>query len=279
MVSVQASNVNSSTGTGSVVYLSCDIEPTSSRPSALLNKVLDSEPNAIILYTTSGDWCWLEGSSVVGKIFTTVNASDARRSISYLEEATKLSTSVQVSITRNLGSLDQPREKEKGETGDTIVLVVSSIGGSVFGLFVLTTLAGAIRAYRHPERYGPRDGQDGHSSQTRIQGLTRAVLETFPVVKFDHKGPSMTASTDLEVQPREAGKDSTHSSVARTAEPEPPTCSICTEDFAAQEDVRILPCKHEFHQSCIDPWLVNQSTKCPMWYVFIPLSNLAKVDY
>jgi hypothetical protein len=267
MVSAQASNVNSSTGPGSVVYLSCDIEPTSSSPSTLLNKVLDSEPNAIVLYTTSGNWCWLEGSSVIGKIFTTVNASDAQRSISYLEEAIKLSTSVQVSITGNLGSLDQPGG------GDKVLVVVSSIGGSVFALFVLTTLAGAIRAYRHPERYGPRDGQDGHSSQTRIQGLTRAVLDTFPVVKFAHKGASMTTSTDLEVQPREARKDSTRGLVALPAESEPPACSICTENFAAEEDVRILPCKHEFHRSCIDPWLVKQSTKCPLWYVISPLFN------
>ena len=167
------------------------------------------------------------------------------------------------------------KEKE-GETGggDKVLVVVSSIGGSVFALFVLTTLAGAIRAYRHPERYGPRDGQDGHSSQIRIQGLARAVLDTFPVVKFAHTGASLTASTDLEVQPREARKDSTHSFVARQAEFEPPACSICTENFAAQEDVRILPCKHEFHRSCIDPWLVKQSTKCPLWYVISPWFNL-----
>ncbi|RSM15093.1 hypothetical protein CDV31_005174 [Fusarium ambrosium] len=266
MVSVQASNVDPFTGPGSVAYLSCDIDPTSSSPSTLLDKVLDSEPDAIVLYTTSGDWCWFEGSTAVGKIFTTVNASDARNSVSYFEEAVKLSTDVQVSVTGNLGSPDQPGEGERGETGvgDKVVVVVSSIGGSLFGLFVLSTVAGAIRAYRHPERYGPRDEEDGHSSQTRIQGLARAVLDTFPVVQFAHRGASTTASADLELQPREARKDSAHRTGALPAESEPPACTICTEDFSAQEEVRILPCKHEFHTSCIDPWLVQQSTKCPL---------------
>ncbi|RSL55400.1 hypothetical protein CEP53_007103 [Fusarium sp. AF-6] len=266
MVSVQASNVDSLTGAGSVAYLSCDIDSASSSPSALLNKVLDSEPDAIVLYTISGDWCWFEGSPAVGKIFTTVNASDARSSISYLEEAVKLSTEVRVSVTENLGSLDQPDEGGRGETdiGDKVVVVVSSIGGSLFGLFVLSTVVGVIRAYQHPDRYGPRDEEDGHSSQTRIQGLARAVLDTFPVVQFAHRGASTTASADLELQPREARKDSAHRTGALPTVSEPPACTICTEDFSAQEEVRILPCKHEFHPSCIDPWLVQQSTKCPL---------------
>ena len=42
-------------------------------------------------------------------------------------------------------------------------------------------------------------------------------------------------------------------------------CSIYTEDFNMGEDVRLLPCGHQFHPPCIDPWLVNVSGTCPMW--------------
>ena len=46
----------------------------------------------------------------------------------------------------------------------------------------------AIRAIRHPERYGPRSGDNGppgaFGAQSRARGLTRAILDTFPVVKF-----------------------------------------------------------------------------------------------
>lgn len=42
-------------------------------------------------------------------------------------------------------------------------------------------------------------------------------------------------------------------------------CSICTEDFTAGEDVRLLPCRHKFHPACVDPWLLNVSGTCPLW--------------
>ncbi|KHO01984.1 Zinc finger, RING/FYVE/PHD-type [Metarhizium album ARSEF 1941] len=41
-------------------------------------------------------------------------------------------------------------------------------------------------------------------------------------------------------------------------------CSICTEDFTVGEDVRVLPCNHQFHPHCVDPWLVNVSGTCPL---------------
>lgn len=41
-------------------------------------------------------------------------------------------------------------------------------------------------------------------------------------------------------------------------------CSICTEDFARGEDLRVLPCNHQYHPACIDPWLLNVSGTCPL---------------
>ena len=42
-------------------------------------------------------------------------------------------------------------------------------------------------------------------------------------------------------------------------------CSICTEDFIGSDEVRILPCDHIYHQRCIDLWLSNLATTCPVW--------------
>ena len=44
-------------------------------------------------------------------------------------------------------------------------------------------------------------------------------------------------------------------------------CSVCTDDFVKGQDIRVLPCKHKFHPECIDPWLLNVSGTCPLWYV------------
>ncbi|BBH04753.1 RING/U-box superfamily protein [Prunus dulcis] len=41
------------------------------------------------------------------------------------------------------------------------------------------------------------------------------------------------------------------------------TCSICLEQVNGGDLVRSLPCLHQFHANCIDPWLRQQGT-CPV---------------
>jgi len=41
-------------------------------------------------------------------------------------------------------------------------------------------------------------------------------------------------------------------------------CAVCLDDFAPGVPVKVLPCHHGFHPSCIDPWLVTSSELCPM---------------
>ncbi|KAK6270734.1 hypothetical protein POUND7_007832 [Theobroma cacao] len=41
------------------------------------------------------------------------------------------------------------------------------------------------------------------------------------------------------------------------------TCSICLEQVSVGDLIRSLPCLHQFHASCIDPWLRQQGT-CPV---------------
>lgn len=40
-------------------------------------------------------------------------------------------------------------------------------------------------------------------------------------------------------------------------------CAVCIEGYKASDVIRILPCKHIFHKSCVDPWLLEQRS-CPM---------------
>ncbi|XP_044737607.1 protein goliath-like isoform X2 [Chrysoperla carnea] len=40
-------------------------------------------------------------------------------------------------------------------------------------------------------------------------------------------------------------------------------CAVCIEPYKISDIIRILPCRHEFHKYCIDPWLLEHRT-CPM---------------
>jgi hypothetical protein len=42
-------------------------------------------------------------------------------------------------------------------------------------------------------------------------------------------------------------------------------CVICLEAFKIGDEIRELPCHHEFHSgTCIDPWLTSKSGECPL---------------
>lgn len=188
------------------------------------------------------------------------------------------------------------------------MIILYSITGVITALFLLIIVVGAIRAHRHPERYGPRN-VSGRPRQSRAKGIARAVLETLPIVKFGDKDddkPTQSREVELESAPQpgptsspslhgpsESMEDRRVSSDAVEQEPElvktetagdhfKPrveevgdgknaenglACSVCTDDFVRGQSVRVLPCNHKFHPECIDPWLLNVSGTCPLWYV------------
>ncbi|KAI9366090.1 hypothetical protein DFJ73DRAFT_807076 [Zopfochytrium polystomum] len=41
-------------------------------------------------------------------------------------------------------------------------------------------------------------------------------------------------------------------------------CAICIDEFLIGSRVRKLPCNHQFHDACIDPWLINHNRLCPI---------------
>ena len=42
------------------------------------------------------------------------------------------------------------------------------------------------------------------------------------------------------------------------------TCPICLDEYKEGENVRQLSCDHVYHLSCIDPWLLEKSSQCPL---------------
>jgi len=203
------------------------------------------------------------------------------------------------------------------------MIVLYAVTGCVSLLFCVIIISGAIRAVRHPERYGPGGTNRNGETQSRARGLTRAILDTFPIVKFGsvrEEDDGRHTKTDVEAHHEEKQEEklpepgqgtqqvlrrlprNTEGDVSATNHGEnivaPPdgervigspgdssqpgpsvdvlaripaaigreTCPICIVDFEQGDELRVLPCDgaHRFHQTCVDPWLLELSTACPI---------------
>ncbi|KAK0488052.1 hypothetical protein EDD18DRAFT_1191931 [Armillaria luteobubalina] len=40
-------------------------------------------------------------------------------------------------------------------------------------------------------------------------------------------------------------------------------CLICLDDYEPEDDVRVMACRHAFHQKCVDTWLQTGKNNCP----------------
>lgn len=116
---------------------------------------------------------------------------------------------------------------------------------------------------------GPARDEPHNNSQRHLSTIPesptepRANPEVAGALGTGHNTP--IASADKRA--RDGGAASPAHSSAASVHEEGLGCSICTEDFALGEDVRVLPCDHKYHPQCVDPWLVNVSGTCPLWYV------------
>lgn len=311
-------NTISSLKDGDIAYLSCD-------DSAYDDGVIgaswtfetlstnDPLPEAIILYSETDNHCnYSTSGRTFDATFTTVDPMVARvvadrntsssNSFSIYPDLSALSTSSSGGNSTASGSSSSSGSGNSSEpTTATAMIILYAITGIITALFLVIIVTGAIRAHRHPERYGPRN-VIGRARQSRARGIARAMLETIPIVKFGdpdplppkpaedvemgassnqgHEGRTTDGARDAAVA-EESTADSTDSddkihsrqnSITNVAVTRPDGtdengnlgCPICTEDFAKGQEVRVLPCNHKFHPDCVDPWLLNVSGTCPL---------------
>ncbi|PSR86119.1 E3 ubiquitin-protein like [Actinidia chinensis var. chinensis] len=99
--------------------------------------------------------------------------------------------------------------------------------------------------------------------------MSEEEINALPVHKYKLTGPhsegsalqqasSSSASAELQIK-----EDLKSEDVNKKASEDELTCTICLEQVNRGELVRSLPCLHQFHANCIDPWLRQQGT-CPV---------------
>jgi hypothetical protein len=324
-----------------IAYISCDTYKGQIQAADVFESAYNTNRiNGAVFYSTTALYCvfnnmtdFMQNFPVYSMNSTTDSAMLERR----LEEPATSRFSVDVvRSAANSSSHDGQQNTQNGAGGSNpnplgpspstavAMIILYSITGIITALFLVIIITGAIRAHRHPDRYGPRDVL-GRPRQSRARGLGRAILDTLPIVKFGqteeqpkpadvelgstaeardvnaatagtetttttHNADGTTTETrDAPVTPAsrdqngeqhsgmESGISAAQPAVAGTAaathtesEDSGLGCSICTEDFEQGQDIRVLPCNHKFHPECVDPWLLNVSGTCPLWYVSFP---------
>lgn len=292
---------------GSISFISCDptFYPGPQVATDTIKTAVSQNPIAIVLYSNSSSQCSFNNTN--GFSYTLLYTSTVSHSNIFLHGFDGVPAKIMLLSNPNSNTSDS--SFTKSPTTAVAMIILYSITGIITALFLVIILVGAIRAHRHPERYGPRH-VIGRPRQSRAKGIARAMLETIPIVKFGDKDDKpVTSASDVELGPAEGARhsgspppapkpgapipegsvhsgegnteselvktetvDGTHDSERRKPEDGMNTdnglaCSVCTDDFVKGQDIRVLPCDHKFHPECIDPWLLNVSGTCPLWYV------------
>ncbi|KAI1612962.1 hypothetical protein EDD36DRAFT_251276 [Exophiala viscosa] len=184
-----------------------------------------------------------------------------------------------------MGSAAPPPTSPRAHAADRTATFVSI----TLGVFVLIMVAAFTIKSFQAKTTPPEDARRPRSFGEK--GLPASILQTFRLITYDARSDTTETdvekgSTDMKAPesilveeqelkvPRKAHcrEDGTAiNALARTNDTELPSkvdhseCPICLHSFSMNDKIRVLPCKHDFHQACIDPWLVGFSGTCPVW--------------
>ncbi|CAJ2511564.1 Uu.00g071890.m01.CDS01 [Anthostomella pinea] len=200
---VDQANFNNLSLQDSIVYMSCDsnIDSSNISPSYMLNQLMtqqNNQPKAILLYSANATYCSVGGSNLAYTAIWTMTVREQVLAVKTL--ASDSTNTIRGTISGNNTSTDNPQMGQQGGSNSAVAMsILYSITGLITLLFLAIIATGAIRAHRHPERYGPRASIGGRPRQSRAKGLARAMLETLPIVKFgDPEAPKPDAENELQ---------------------------------------------------------------------------------
>lgn len=101
---------------------------------------------------------------------------------------------------------------------------------------------------------------------SRTPSMTEEEINSLPLHKYKVNAPHSEGSSqqlDSSTLAFVEAKQDTKAEITTKGLEDELTCSICLEQVNRGELIRSLPCLHQFHANCIDPWLRQQGT-CPV---------------
>ena len=204
----------SNTGQNDIAYISCDPSAYTSGnidATRTVNLAVSQKPGAIVLFSTSSSYCTITAVNTFSfdVIYTMVQANSSSQLANALQNASQ-SQSASIQQTPNTdnetttSSSGNPAFSGHSPTTAVAMIILYSITGIITALFLIIIVVGAIRAHRHPERYGPQN-MLGRPRQSRARGIARAMLDTLPIVKFGEREEEKPAAQGPQARDMEMG--------------------------------------------------------------------------
>ncbi|KAK8180950.1 hypothetical protein BC567DRAFT_137608, partial [Phyllosticta citribraziliensis] len=180
---------------------------------------------------------------------------------------------------RNLSSLYHPSDYVRQ------IVEIPTNGGSqlpslwvflliVLGLMILAIAGSSVGVHWHQKRLRNqlrdrviRGEIDLEALGVRRLTVPQEVLDRLPLYIYDANSatPPVGDSVDGSGNALRADPPAVPATSERSVSYSQPTCAICLDDFVHKEtQVRELPCHHIYHPECIDNFLRDNSSLCPL---------------
>ncbi len=192
------------------------------RAAEVFSSAASRNPAGIVLYNTQSSYCNYtspaDNSIRYGRIYTMTMSSASRQLADGLRASQTSPTQAMITLEANAtepnntatnaptgagGNNNNNTTLGQSPTTAVAMIILYSITGVITALFLIIIITGAVRAHRHPERYGPRIAGNGRTRQSRAKGIARAMLDTLPIVKFgereEPKPGGAAANGDVEM--------------------------------------------------------------------------------
>ncbi|CAG8476745.1 4577_t:CDS:2 [Cetraspora pellucida] len=279
-----------------IVYIKCDGNYTQNIISAQ-----GRNTTVAIILNYDGKPCQFTSNDIIIPLFNEVNndchsnKTNSNMSLSDLEATIKIDNPTPTNIT-NTSDMSQGYQ--------TAMIVLYTVAGVVLGLFFMVVLVNVIRnRLRLPIDGQDQDDNNQKHGITKAV-LESFPVYLFPLQKnTDSKNSENTkkencvdSNLDSEISKPVPNKANVNRNrrlspivenhdddniitipdviinhdfsfapeISSPITDNQLTCPICLGEFESGEELRILPCHHQYHTMCIDPWLLDISSLCPM---------------